>query len=161
MRLGTKIQAKDVDVLYLINTLDLYGLINDGINKYNERNTVQGFINVMVGNTNVPTVVESSYKTIAASKLGKTKPVIVHGNNYGNTKLADTGLKSNNILGAHIEQEKEGWFYGWDDTMVSGTITTIHLRKRMNRGAHTRSWVTTAFLNSPKPSTTVDQKQDL
>ena len=30
---GTKIPAKDVDVLHLINTSDLYGLTNDGINK--------------------------------------------------------------------------------------------------------------------------------
>ena len=40
MRSGTKIPAKDVDVLCLIDTLDLYGLVNDGINKYNDRNTV-------------------------------------------------------------------------------------------------------------------------
>ena len=30
-------------------------------------------------------------------------------------KLADSGLKSNNTLGAHIVEEKEGWFYGWAD----------------------------------------------
>ena len=41
---GTKIPAKYVDILRLIDTLDLYGLINDGINKYNDRNTKQGFI---------------------------------------------------------------------------------------------------------------------
>eukprot|EP00751_Fragilariopsis_kerguelensis_P012307 CAMPEP_0170773546 /NCGR_PEP_ID=MMETSP0733-20121128/9434_1 /TAXON_ID=186038 /ORGANISM="Fragilariopsis kerguelensis, Strain L26-C5" /LENGTH=277 /DNA_ID=CAMNT_0011115947 /DNA_START=457 /DNA_END=1291 /DNA_ORIENTATION=- len=33
---GMKIPAKDVDVLCFIDTSDLYGLINDGINKYNE-----------------------------------------------------------------------------------------------------------------------------
>ena len=33
---GTKIPAKDVDVLHLIDTWDLYGLINVRINKYNE-----------------------------------------------------------------------------------------------------------------------------
>ena len=45
MRSGTMIPAKDVDVLCLIDTSDLYKLINDGINKYNGHNTVQGFIN--------------------------------------------------------------------------------------------------------------------
>ena len=30
-------------------------------------------------------------------------------------KLADTGLKSHNTLGAHIVEEKEGWFYEWVD----------------------------------------------
>ena len=108
MRSGTKIPTKDVDVLCLIDTSDLYGFINDGINKYNDRNTVHGFINDMVGNTNVPTVFESSNKTTAASKLGKTEPIVVHEKKHGNTKLIDTGLKSNNILGAHIVKEKEG-----------------------------------------------------
>ena len=65
----------------------------------------------MVGNTNVPTVVESSNKATLASKLGKAKPVVVHENNHGNTKLTKPRLKSNNILGAHIVEEKEGWFY--------------------------------------------------
>ena len=53
MRLGKKIPTKDLDVLCLINTCELYGLINDGINKYNNRNTVQGFINNMVGHIHV------------------------------------------------------------------------------------------------------------
>ena len=48
----------------------------------------------MVGNTNVPTVVESGNKATAASKLGKAKPVDVHKNNHGNTNLANTRLKS-------------------------------------------------------------------
>ena len=60
MRLSTKIPVKDVDVLCLIDTCKLYRLINDSINKYNNRNTVQGFINNMVGNTNVPTMVHNS-----------------------------------------------------------------------------------------------------
>ena len=60
---STKTQANYVDVLRLIDTSDLYGLINDNIN----------------------------------------------------IKLADTGLESNNTLGANIVKEKEGWFYGWAD----------------------------------------------
>ena len=112
MQSGTKISAKDIDVLSLIDTSDLYGLINDGINKYNDRNTVKGFINDMVGNTNVPTVVDSSNKATVTSKLEKAKTVIVHENNHGNTKLANTELKSNDILGAHIVEGKVGWFYG-------------------------------------------------
>ena len=30
-------------------------------------------------------------------------------------KLTNTGLKSKNTLGAHIVEEKEGWFYEWAD----------------------------------------------
>ena len=70
----------------------------------------------MVGNTNVSTMVESSNKATAASELGKAKPIVLHENNHGNTKLAETELKFNNILGAHIVEEREGWFYGWADT---------------------------------------------
>ena len=57
------------------------------------------------------TVVEGNNEATTASKLGKTKPIDVHENNYGNTKLANTGLKSNNTLSAHIVEENEGWFY--------------------------------------------------
>ena len=116
MQSGTKIPAKDVDVLCLNNPWKLYGLINDGINKYNNCNTVQGFINNMVGNTNFSTVVKSGNKATVASKLGKVKPVVVHEDNDGNIKVTNTELESNNILGAHIIEEKEGWFYGWADT---------------------------------------------
>ena len=70
MQSGTKIPAKDVDVLCLINTSDLYGLINDGINKYNDHNTVQGVSNKMIGSTIFPTMVDSSNKATAASTLG-------------------------------------------------------------------------------------------
>ena len=66
----------------------------------------------MIGNTIVPTMVNSSNEETAVSKLRKTKPVVVYGSNHGNTKLTDTILKSNNILGAHIVEEKEGYFYG-------------------------------------------------
>ena len=37
-------------------------------------------------------------------------------NNHDNTNLAKNVLKSNNTLGAHIVEEKEGWFYGWANT---------------------------------------------
>ena len=83
-----------------------------------DRNTVQGFINDMVSetsNTDTPTVVKDNNKKTAANKLGKAKPVIVHVNNNSNMKLANTGLKSSNTLGAHIVEEKEEWFYGWAD----------------------------------------------
>ena len=67
----------------------------------------------MVVNTIVPAVVENGNKGTVASKLGKAKPVAIHDNNHGNTEFTNTGLKFNNILGAHIVKEKEGCFYGW------------------------------------------------
>ena len=43
-----------------IDISDLYGLINESVNKYNHRNTAQGVTNDMVGITNVPTTVHSN-----------------------------------------------------------------------------------------------------
>ena len=57
---GKEIPAEDVDILRLINTSYLYGLINDGVNKYNDSNTMQGFINNMFDNTNTATAVNNN-----------------------------------------------------------------------------------------------------
>ena len=101
--------------------LSILWIHNDGINKYNDRNIVQGVINDIIGNTIVSTMVDSSNEATAASELGNTKPVVVHENNHGNTKLANTELKFNNILGAHIVEKKEGWVYGWAPN-ISSTV---------------------------------------
>ena len=61
-------------------------------------------------------MVKGNNKATAAGTLGKNKPAVVHENNHGNTKLANTGLEFNNTLGAHIVEENEGWFYEWADT---------------------------------------------
>ena len=79
---------------------------------------VERLLNDMVSETShmdAPTVVEDNNKTTTVSKLGKAKPAVVHENNNGAMELADTGLKSNNILGAHVVEEKEEWFYEWND----------------------------------------------
>ena len=70
---GTKIPTEQVDDLCLIATFELYGVINEGIDKYNEFNTVQGFINDMVGNTNLPNMVGSGNKATAEKKLGENQ----------------------------------------------------------------------------------------
>ena len=61
-----------------------------------------------ISHIDTPTIVEDNNKTIMVSKLEKAKPVVVYENNNGATKLASTGLKSDNTLGAHIVEEKEG-----------------------------------------------------
>ena len=66
---GKEIPAKDVDILRLINTSYLYGLINDGINKYNDFNTTQ--ITNMFDNTNTATVVDTNNKTLQVIKQRK------------------------------------------------------------------------------------------
>ena len=81
-------------------------------------NNVEGFINDMVLETShidAPTVVEDKNETTAVSNLEKAKPVFAHENNNCAMQLADTRLESNNTLGAHTVEEKEGWFYKWAD----------------------------------------------
>ena len=63
-----KIPENNADVLDLISTSDLYGLINEGINKYNHSNTVQGVVNDVVGITNIPTTVHSNNETTYEEK---------------------------------------------------------------------------------------------
>ena len=66
---GMEIPAKDVNILRLIDTTYLYGLINDGINKYNDYNTIK--ITNMFDNTNTTTVVDANNKTTTSNKASK------------------------------------------------------------------------------------------
>ena len=127
-----KIPENDADILSLFDTLELYGLINDGINKYNHRNIVQGVTNDMVGNTNVPTTVHSSNgATYTEQEERNDLNEDLHhlcyelGNNinddddktsHDNTTLADNGLKFSNTIDAHIVEEKGWWLYEWANT---------------------------------------------
>ena len=84
----------------------------------NTLNMVEGFINDMVSESSylgASTLAKRNNETTTVSKLGKAKPVVVHENNNGAMKLADTGLKSNNTLGAHVVEEKEEQLYKWAD----------------------------------------------
>ena len=131
IRSGVKIPENDVDVLDLIDTSDLYGLINEGINKYNHRNTAQGVTNDMVGNTNVPTTVHSSNKATYAEQeeindLNEDLRHLQHelrGNmddndyvSHDETIPVKNVLEPNNTIGAHIVEGNEDSFYDWVDT---------------------------------------------
>ena len=94
------------------------------VDKYNNRNIVQGFINDMVGNTNVPTMVRNSHEATYTEQdeindlnkdllhlrngLGDNINNANNKNSHDNTNLTNNGLKSNNTIGAHIVEEKEG-----------------------------------------------------
>ena len=80
---GMQIPAKDIDILHLIDTSYLYGLINDGINAYNDSHTTQ--ITSIFDNTNTATVVDTNNKTTTNNKASKTKPVVLHENNNGSS----------------------------------------------------------------------------
>ena len=63
---GKKIPENDVDVLDLIDTSDLYGMINEGINKHYQRDAAQRVTNDMMNITNVSTTAHSNNKAIYA-----------------------------------------------------------------------------------------------
>ena len=83
-------------------------MLNDGINKYNDSNTKQGFINNVIDDKNTTTVVNNDNKTTTSNKTKKAEPIIVHENNNGAMKLAEAGMESNHTLGAHIVEKNEG-----------------------------------------------------
>ena len=108
-----EIPAKEVDILRLIDTSYLYRLINESVIMYNDSNTTQ--ITNMFDNMNTATVVNTNNKTTTSNEASKAKPIVVHENNNSAMKLAEAGMEPNNTLGAHIMEEKEGWFYWWAD----------------------------------------------
>ena len=144
---GKEIPAKDVDILRLINTSYLYGLINDGINKYNDSNTTQGHINNMFVNTNTATVVNNNKKTTTSNKAKKAEPIVVYVNNNGAMKHAEAGMESIKTLVPILWKKRNGGSTDRLTSMTCGAITPTHLRMRMNLVAHTRSRETTALLN--------------
>ena len=81
-------------------------------------NIVEGFINDMLPKSSylrASTIVEDSNETTNGNEMGYLKPTAVDENNNDSVEPANTVLESNNILGAHVLEEKEEWFYQWAD----------------------------------------------
>ena len=62
-----------------------------------------------------PTIVKDSNETTDENKMGDLKPTGVDENNNDSVEHANTVLKPNNILGIHVLEEEEEWFYQWTD----------------------------------------------
>ena len=58
-----------------------------------------------------PNIAKGSNETTTEIQMRKLKPVVVDENNNDGMKRADTGLEPNNILGAHVLEEKKEKFY--------------------------------------------------
>ena len=65
---GKKIPKNDVDFLDLIDTSDLYRMINEGINKHYQRDKVRNVANNMANTMNIPTIAHSNYKATCAGQ---------------------------------------------------------------------------------------------
>ena len=58
-----------------------------------------------------PTIVKDSNETTNGNEMGDLKPTAIDKNNNDSVERANTVLEPNNILGAHVLEEKEKWFY--------------------------------------------------
>ena len=131
----------------------------------------------MVGKTNVPTMVHNSNKATCTEQdeinnlnedlrhlrygLGDNINNDDNENSHDNTNLANNGLKSKSTIGTHIMEKKKGLFYEQADTYDEWN-NYYHIPTEENEpgSSYTFTGITTS-LNSPKLSTTVNQKQDL
>ena len=66
---GKKIPENNVDVLDLINTPDLYQMINEGIDKHYQRDKARRVTNEMVNITNASTIAHSNEKATYARQV--------------------------------------------------------------------------------------------
>ena len=76
-------------------------------------NMVKGFINNMLRKSSclqAPTILEDNNDKTNRNELGDLDPTTVVDNNNNSVERANTVLKTNNIPGAHVLEEKEEWF---------------------------------------------------
>ena len=77
-------------------------------------NMVEGFINVMLPKSSrlqAPTIVEDINETTNRNEIRNLGPTTVDDNDNDSMEHANTVLKINNILCAHVMEEKKEWFY--------------------------------------------------
>ena len=77
-------------------------------------NMVEGFINDMLPKSSylqVPTIVKDSNETTNRNETEDFNPTAIDKNNNNSVERANTVWEANNILGAHVLEEKKEWFY--------------------------------------------------
>ena len=77
-------------------------------------NMVEGFINDMLPKSTylqAPTIVEDNNKTTNRNEIGDLNPTATDNKDNNSVERANTVLNTNNILGAHVMEEKKKWFY--------------------------------------------------
>ena len=96
-------------------------------------NMVEGFINDVLPKSScleTPTVAENSNETTNRNRMGDFDPTAVDKNKNHSVARANTVLKANIILGAHVLKEEKNGFTNVPTTMMCGIVTPIHLRKK-------------------------------
>ena len=102
---------------------------------------MEGFISNMLPKSSyldAPTIAEDINETTNGNEMGDLKPTAIDENNNNSVERANTVLEPNNILGAHILEEKEEWFYQWADNYdVWNNDSYTPTKSTEMRGSHT------------------------
>ena len=81
-------------------------------------NIVEGLISDMLPKSSYlqgSTIVKDNNETTNGNEMGDLQPTAVDKNNKDSFERANTVLEADNILGAHVLEEKQEWFYQWAD----------------------------------------------
>ena len=110
---------------------------------------VAGFINDMLPKSSclqTPIIVKNSNKTTKRNEMGNLDPTAVDKQNNDSVECANTVLKANNILGTHVLEEKEEWFYQCADNYDAWNSDSYPPNKGMEMGGfHTFTGDTDVF----------------
>ena len=104
-------------------------------------NMVEGFINDMLPKSTylqAPTIVEDNNKTTNRNEIGDLNPTATDNKDNNSVERANTVLNTNNILGAHVMEEKKKWFYQCADNYDVWNSDSYSPKKGMEMGgSHT------------------------
>ena len=133
-------------------------------------NIVKKFINNMLPKLSrfqAPIIVEDNNEIINRNEIRDLDPTTVDDNNNNNVEHANTVLKTNNILGAHIMEKKKNGFINVTTSMICGIVMPTHLRERNGMemkgggGGGTHSPMMLVSSKLPEPNIAGSQKQEL
>ena len=121
---------------------------------------VKGFISDVLSESSyleALTIVKDSNETTNENKMRDLKPAATDENNNDGVVRANTGLEPNNILGDHVPEEKEEWFYQWDDNYDVWNNNSYTLTKGSEMGDPKHLLVALVSSALPKPNITGNQ----
>ena len=127
-------------------------------------NMVERFISNMLPKSSylqAPTIVKDSYETTNGNEMGDLKPTAVDKNNNDSVERINTVLEVNNILSAHVPEEKEECFYQQADNYDIWNSDSYSPTKGIEMGTPAHLPVTLMFSTLPKPNITESQKQEM
>ena len=122
------IPENDVDVLNLIDTQDLYGMINKGINNHYQRDKARKVTNDKVNITNVSTTAHNDKVTALRLWLPMLDELML-GSRAGQEEISDLKIRVNNLNKEvkHVQRELRGDvdnndYVNYDETVPTNDV---------------------------------------